>query len=201
MKPVQKLVTQDSFDASGVLVPAGHIGLFDEERLNGNEAHLKDVGDFEIATIEMAAIGPSGPNPTAPQQIPPGAVQTAAGEYALPGKRLVGEVTRRQEERIDQAGLGDDKAEGKVSDQLAEIMGGDAALATGSIPATVAANPAATADTALVDGTIPEVTADLGGKTDDQLAAMRAAETDREKPRAGVLKAIDAELEARRANA
>jgi hypothetical protein len=44
------------------------------------------------------------------------------------------------------------------------------------------------------------VTANLGTQTDEQLEAMKAAEKDREQPRKGVLKAIDAELESRKAN-
>jgi hypothetical protein len=70
-----------------------------------------------------------------------------------------------------------------------------------SVATTTAAPTPATVDNAddkLVAGTVPEVTADLGGKTDDELNAMLAAENDREKPRAGVLKAIEAEQTARK---
>lgn len=206
MKAVQKLVTQDSFDANGVLIPAGHVGTFDEERLNGKEAHLHDISDMPpTVPIEMAAIGPTGPNPKQPQQIPAGAVQGPGGEYLLPGKRLVGEVTDPQTERLDDRGLRDVEAEDKVNETLTDIMGDDASLADGSIPATVARTTAGTtegnADDALVAGNVSEVTADLGTKTDEQLEAIRAAETDRERPRAGVLNAVDAELEARKLTA
>lgn len=205
MKPVQKLVTQDSFDANGVLVPAGHIGMFDEDRLNGDEKHLHDASELpEEAAVEIAALGPTGPNPKLPQQIPAGAVQGPGGTYLLPGKRLVGEVTDPHETRIEDAGLRQPDLEDNVNESLSDIMGGDAGLATGSVPATVDTTAGATegnADDALVAGTVKEVTTDLGGKTDEELAAIRAAESDREQPRAGVLKAVDAELESRRSNA
>lgn len=186
MSFVQRLVTEDSFDAQGVLVPAGHIGTFDTERLNGDEKHLHDASEIEIATVEMAAIGPSGPNPRIPQQIPPGAVQDGAGNYTVPGKVLVGEVTDPAETRIDDAGLRDPDKEAETSEKLAEIMGR---------PPTATLN---NEDDALVAGTVKEVTANLGAKTDDELTTLRAAEQDREKPRAGVLTAIDEELDARK---
>ncbi|OHC95556.1 MAG: hypothetical protein A2792_03435 [Sphingomonadales bacterium RIFCSPHIGHO2_01_FULL_65_20] len=43
---------------------------------------------------------------------------------------------------------------------------------------------------AVINGTIPEVTARLEGLTPEQLAAVLAAETDREQSRKGVLEAI-----------
>lgn len=43
---------------------------------------------------------------------------------------------------------------------------------------------------AIIDGTVEEVTARLDGLTAEQLAAVEAAETDREKARKGVLDAI-----------
>ncbi|MFL6728055.1 MAG: hypothetical protein ACJ8FS_16305 [Sphingomicrobium sp.] len=185
MKAVQKLVTNDSFDAHGVLIPAGHIGTFDEERLNGDEPHLKDVSDALVAVpVEIAAIAPTGPNPRIPQQIPSDAVQGPGGDYLIPGKRLVGEVTNRQEDRIDAAGLREPDAEAANDQALQEIMG------TG-----LNSN-----DDALVAGTVADITAGLGTKTDEELAALRAAEVDREKPRKGVLSAIDDELDTRRAN-
>src|SRR5690349_14035126 len=111
MTAIQKLVTADSFDARGVLVKAGHIGVFDTETLSGKEDHLKNVGDFEPAFVEMAAIGPTGPNPQIPQQVPPDAVQSPGGLYHTPGRTLVGERTAPQEERIDALKLRDPDVE------------------------------------------------------------------------------------------
>lgn len=178
MAYVQKLVTADSFDARGVLVPAGHVAVFDEGRLNGDEEHIKDVGDFREAVVEIAPIAPTGPNPKIPQQVPPDAIQAPGGDYYLPGKRLVAEVTDPQEQRIDQPGLRDAENEANVDATLADVMGGA---------------PAPAVSTA---GTVKEVTADLGTKTDDQLREMRAAE-EGDKNRATVLAAIDKELEGR----
>jgi hypothetical protein len=194
MGMVQKLVTEDSF-VNGTLVRAGHLATFDEEQLTGKEKHIKDVDGFEPAIVQVAPIGPTGPNPKLPQQIPPDAIQSASGEYQLPGKTLVAEVTRPQEERIDQAGLGDDNAEAKVTDTLADLMSDNATGEAGGGKGSTSGN----ADDALVDGTVSEVTANLGGQTDEQLAKMKAAENDREKPRTGVISAIDAELEKRKA--
>lgn len=47
---------------------------------------------------------------------------------------------------------------------------------------------------AVIEGTIPEVTAKLAGLTPEQLALVQAAETDREQPRVGVNKAIAAAI-------
>lgn len=180
---VRKFVTQDSFDATSSLIRAGHIGTFDEDKLTGKEKHLKDIdGDIQPARVQVAPIGPTGPNPRRPQQVPPDAVQGANGEYLLPGaKVLVGEVTQPVDQRIDAAGLNTSQ-EAENTEALRGIMDTN------------------NNDDALVAGTVAEVTANLGAQTDEQLTAMRAAEVDREKPRKGVLDAIDAELEGRKAN-
>lgn len=197
MSYVQKVVTEDSFDAAGVLVPAGHIGTFDTERLSGKEKHLKDVGDFQPAVVEIAAIGPSGPNPTMPQQLPADAVQGPDGTYRTPGKILVSEVTNPVEERIDDRNLRVEGAEDAVHEALGDVM--DIGTSGAATVDTTANTTTGNADDKLVEGTVGEVTADLDTKTDDQLVAMRAAEADRESPRKGVLGALDAEIEARKA--
>lgn len=181
VKLVQKLAVSDSFDARGVLVPAGHIGSFDEEKISGKEKNLRDVGDFEPARVEISPIAPTGPNPKIPQQLPPDAVQGPGGQYVSPGKELVAEVTDPQESRIDDAGLRDPDAEGKVDDTLSDLMGSEP-----NAPAAAAS------------GTVAEITADLGTKTDEQLAQIKADE-EAGKNRKGVLDAVDAELAAREA--
>lgn len=188
MTMVQKLVSADSFDARGVLVPAGHVGQFDTEKLNGKEKHLHDVDDFEPAVVEIAAIAPTGPNPRVPQQLPPNAVQGPGGEYLVPGKVLRGEVTDPQEDRITAMGMRDPTLEDKVNDAIGDIM---QTAPTGAAPGTEV--PAAATST---EGTVAEVTADLGTKTDDQLRDLRAAE-EAGQNRKGVISAIDAELEGR----
>lgn len=176
---VQRLVTEMSFDDTGTLREEGHIGLFKEE--NANEKHQHAVDGYVAPVIEMAAIAPTGPNPTAPQQIPPDGSQGPGGGYQQPGKVLVGEVTKPAEDRL--ANITPPEEEAKASDQLAEAL-----LSEGK-------------GDDKVNGTVAEVTADLGTKTDDELAEIRAQEVDREQPRKGVLSAIDAELKAREGTA
>lgn len=183
---VRKFVTEDTFDETATLVRAGHIGTFDEDKLSGKEKHLTDVEDFQPAIVQIAPIGPTGPNPRLPQQIPPDAIQGPTGTYQQPGKVLVAEVTKPGEERAADAGTDNPGHEAEVTTKLSDVMD------TGGAGTTMG-----NADDALVEGTVADVTADLGGKTDEQLQAMRAAEIDREKPRKGVITAIDAELEGR----
>lgn len=185
----QRLVTANSFDDTGTFREAGHIGLFLAKNLEDEEAkekpseHLKTVDDFEVPVVEMAAVGPTGPNPKNPQQIPPDGGQGAGGGYIMPGKVLVGEVTKGQEERL--APITEPEVEAEADERLKEaLLSGDANI-----------------DNTLVEGTVADVTADLGGKTDDELASIRAQEVDREKPRKGVISAIDAELASRKENA
>lgn len=59
-------------------------------------------------------------------------------------------------------------------------------------------SPAFDAD-AVIDGNVATVTARLADLTGEQLALVKAAEVDREVPRSGVKKAIDAEIAAREA--
>lgn len=200
MGRVQKLVTENSFDANGVFIPAGHVGSFEEDNINGNEQHLADADALGApARVEIAALGPTGPNPTTPQQIPPDAVQTAGGSYVTPGKTLVSEVTNPADQRLE--GLREDSNEAEVSEALAELVDTTAeGQRSASRGAAGRGSTNGNADDALVDGTVSEVTADLGSKTDEQLQQLRAAENDREKPRSGVLSAIDKELAERAEN-
>lgn len=198
---VQLMALEDTFDASATLVPAGQVGTFDPARLNGKEPLVGLDGLPPVAVIEMSPLGPTGPNPTAPQQIPPDAQQGPGGTYVAPGRRLVGEVTQTADKRLtDIEATQEASTEGDLAAQLAEArreLGefrarenqARAAAETGQ-PVTANQNN----DDALVEGTVAEVTADLGSKTDAELESLRAAEVDREKPRKGVLDAIKAEL-------
>lgn len=175
-----KITTIDRWDGTR-LVPRGQpVQFADNIDLSGDHNLVDIPSDFTPAVVEVAAIGPTGPNPTQPQQLPHDAVQTTDG-YAIPGARLVGEVTLPQETRIDAAGIGD----------------GNTAQADVAALMDTAGN-SDNGDDALVAGTVSEVTADLGGKTDEELTSLRAAEIDREKPRKGVISAIDAELDSRK---
>ena len=179
---VQKLVTADSFDALGKLVKAGQVGAFDEDKLSGDEKHLHDISGEPLPAVQIAAIAPTGPNPTVPQQIPPDALQDASGQYVIPGKRLVGERTLPAEERLTDDL--DPELEAKATEELDQIMGAGASTENGDD---------------LVAGTVSDVTADLGSRTDEELDALEAAEK-RGKSRTGVLSAIEAERDSRREN-
>jgi hypothetical protein len=195
---VQKLVTEASFDAHGVLVPAGHIGTFDKERLNGKEPHIHDVPSDGPVVVEQAAIGPSGPNPTSPQQISPDTVQGPGGNYFRPGVQVVGEVTKDADQRLMGRPEEGDTSEGDMVEALRK-----AEEKTASIRAAIAAKQAGgveqpgptlnNTDDTLVDGTVADIVGKLGEKDDAGLEALRAAEMDREKPRKGVIDAIKAE--------
>jgi len=53
---------------------------------------LHPIGDYTAPVpVAIAAIGPTGPNPTAPQQLPPGVIQTQAGYTNAAGAPLVAE--------------------------------------------------------------------------------------------------------------
>lgn len=198
MKPVAKLVTEDSFDAVGKLVPAGQIGTFDAETLTGKEPHLHDVPSEPQPVVEISAIAPTGPNPTVPQQLPSDAVQLPGGGYGRTGAILTAERTAPAEERREGLTEPGDNAEGEYLAKLRE-----AEAETGRLRAEIARlqsgaeqpspKPEGNADDDLVAGNVAEIVAELGGKDDAELEALRAAEMDRERPRKGVLSAIKEE--------
>lgn len=95
---------------------------------------------------------------------------------------------------------------GRPSDAAAapdETLGGGSDAGAGGseqgagAPATEL-SPAFDAD-AVIDGNVNRVTSRLGALTDEQLALVQKAEADREVPRSGVTKAIEAELAKRTA--
>ena len=195
MTLVKKLVTEASFDAMGTLIPAGQVGTFDTARLTGKEPHIHKVPDVDPVVVEMAAIGPTGPNPTEPQQISPDTVQGPGGGYYRPGVRVAGEVTRDADQRLADRAKEGDTTEGDMVEELrkaeartAELRAKIAEQATGAPQATSTPN-----NDTVVEGTVAQVTATLGEKTDAELEALRAAEMDNEKPRKGVIDAIKAE--------
>jgi hypothetical protein len=198
---VQKMVTEDSFDARGSFVPAGQIGAFDPSRLNGKEAHLFDASDFPAPVqVEQSA--------TVPQQIPPDARQAAGGAYVRPGVTLTAERTPEADERLAGIPESDETVEGDMADALREAREETARLraeleqtrqsretahrvelagvATTSAMLDEPAANGQNGDDALVEGNIADVTAKITADTSDaDLAALEAAENDRERPRKG----------------
>lgn len=87
----QKVLTTPTF-IGGALQPAGAIVSIDTNEIdvddveddNGKKRsvtpNLADIGVAPVLTpTEVAAIAPTGPHPTMPQTVPPGAMQTNAG--------------------------------------------------------------------------------------------------------------------------
>src|SRR4051812_47057427 len=123
-KFVQKLVTERSFDARGALILEGHIGTFDEAKLNGKEPHLFDPGEYKPVMVEQSAIAPSGPNPTMPQHIPPDAIQGPGGDYVKPGGAvLVAERTMDADARLADRLKEGDPSEGDLIEELRRMEG------------------------------------------------------------------------------
>jgi hypothetical protein len=178
------IAKRDTFTKAGRYVYRGQPLNADELDEEGRDEVAIDApeGFNENAVVEVSAIAPTGPNPQNPQQISPSARQTEAG-YVEMGARLVGEVTKSAKERIEVVGIDpEDDTQAKVT----EALDNDDHQNT---------------DDDLVAGTIADVTAGIDADTsDEELARLEAAENDREKPRKGVLSAIEAER-ARRADA
>ncbi len=197
MSNVQKLVTEDSF-VNGVFVPGGQIASFGEGQLNGKEPHVADIGDVPQVVIEMAPIGPTGPDPKAPQQISPDTIQGPGGGYFRPGATIVAATTPPAEERLAGRTSVDDTAEGDMAKRLADAQAETARLRAELAGRSNGAEPVAPSssndDDGLVAGTVADIVGTLGEKTDEELEALRAAETDRERPRKGVIDAIKAEV-------
>jgi hypothetical protein len=123
MTQVQKLTTKDTFTKEGAFVPRGHPIMVDSDDLNGNERNLIDYdGSIERSVVEMAAVAPTGPNPTRPQQVPVNAVETIEG-FVVPGAVLVGEVTASADERLDKSGI---SAENTGQSDIAAALMADA---------------------------------------------------------------------------
>ena len=177
------LVKHATFTKEGAYLPAGSIARnLDDGAIKATDTNLEKLdGDIPaLPNVQVSPIAPTGPNPVNPQQIPPDATQTIAG-YEQPGARLVGEVTKPEEQRIAAALLDDDSTadtQGEIVAQLERGAGGND-------------------DDALVAGTVAQITSTLGDKSDDELRQLQAAEQDREQPRSGLLRAIDKELSSR----
>lgn len=168
------IATQDTFTKEGVLVRRGMVVDastvdYDKEK----STNLAEVsGEAPQAVVEVSAIAPTGPNPTAPQQIAPGTVQTTDGYVSDVGARLVGEVTVPEKQRII---VTDDNAEAKLTERLEKA---DAANANVSNEGT--------------EGTVADVSARAAGLDAAGLDQLERAENDREVPRKGVISAIEA---------
>jgi hypothetical protein len=178
------IAKRDTFTKAGRYVYRGQPISADELDEEGRDEITVKAGDInDQAVVQISAIAPTGPNPQNPQQLPNDAHQVPGG-YAMMGAKLVGEVTAPEKQRIEVVGIDpEDDTQAKVAEALAKA---DAEGGRGSTSGN--------ADDALVDGTVADVTGRISADTSaEDLDRLEAAENDREKPRAGVLSAIEAE--------
>lgn len=126
---VQKVTTDVTFH-EGRLVPPGTVITLDTSKgdfnfappkfdgSGGNTPNLADPGNALVnVAVPVAPIAPTGPNPTMPQQVPPGAMQTTAG-YAIPGGALL--VAEGSQAAADAGSI---EEEGPVRRQPSEATG------------------------------------------------------------------------------
>ncbi len=174
---MRKLTTAPSFTEQGVLVPAGtliEVENFvpaDKEGKN-DDANFQDVPSNYAPPppVVVAAIGPTGPQPTQPQVIPPGAMQTLGGYSDAQGNRLI--------------------AEGSAEAIQVE-EGGPSTNATGNTGGA-SEKPA---EPGPLDQSVADLTKHLDGMSNvDDVQALRDQEV-AGKSRKGALDAIDARLE------
>lgn len=95
------IATKKVFDQRGVLRFPGQEVQFDDKpkkaapkRGEGRDRGLidpKNAGKIARSTTVVAAIAPTGPNPTAPQQLPVGSNQVLGGYRGPEGEKLVAE--------------------------------------------------------------------------------------------------------------
>lgn len=170
-KHIAKIPT---FTKQGRYVERGQ--LIDDNELDDTESgNVIDApsGINDSAVVEISAIAPAGPNPQNPQQLPIGAHQTPEG-YVQDGARLIGEVTKPAKERIEIVGIDpEDDTQAKISEAL------DKAAAEGNL-----SNEG-------TEGTVADVSARVTSMDAAALDELEAREKDREKPRTGVLSAIE----------
>ncbi|SKB32385.1 hypothetical protein [Sphingopyxis flava] len=99
--------------------------------------------------------------------------------------------------------LSDGDEPSEAPEAPAETLGGGSdasAGGSGNEPGSGNSAPAFDAD-AVIAGNVGDVVARLAALSDAELAAVKAAEIDREKPRSSVTKAIEAEITERKAKA
>jgi hypothetical protein len=199
----QKVLTTPTF-INGSLEPAGaivsvNVAAFKDE--DGNPAedskmhNLADVGDAPVLVpAEIAAIGPTGPAPRAPQQKPAGTVETSQG-FVSGGSTLIAEGHPEAQEMIDAAMSMNDGVEEEAVERLSTAPQGAGTSGSGTNGTETGAldegepvtGDAFVADT-FIARTLAEITdEEIAGLSDEDKAAVIAAEKDREQPRVGLL--------------
>lgn len=169
------IATIPTFTKGGRYIERG--GLIDDVELDDTESGnvIDAPSDInENAVVEISAIAPSGPNPQNPQQLPIGGRQVPGG-YEQDGAKLVGEVTLPEKQRIEVVGIDkEDDTQAKITEAL-DKAGNQGNLTNEG-----------------TEGTVADVSARTADMDAAALDELEARENDREKPRKGVLDAIEA---------
>lgn len=137
MGDLVQMVTTDLTFHEGRLVPVGTPITLDTSKIElkeatkdhpGNMPNLAPMGSaiINVAT-PVAPIAPTGPYPTMPQQVPPGAFQTPAGYVVPGGALLVGEGSQAAIDAANGPSIADQRdameEEAPVRRQAAEATG------------------------------------------------------------------------------
>lgn len=194
---IQKVLTTPTF-IGGSLHPAGdlvtinpdHFVDEDGEKVDLDDQkkfpNLADVGDVPVLRpTAVAPIAPTGPNPTMPQQVPPGSMQVPGG-YANGEALLVADGHPALAEM--QAGADDLNAD--VEEEAVTRLSGTAqdTGTAGTNGTETTQNPQPFDGSTYISGTIAD--ANFTGLTAEQLASVREAEVNGQN-RAGMLEKID----------
>ncbi len=144
---------------------------------NSNVAPL-DGSAGVVPVVAMAAIAPTGPNPTKPQQVPAGSISGAGGHF-YDGAKLVAEGS---EAEATQPGPGDVQIEGEVEEEAPSRQFSDD---------DEDEDEAGARAKAIVEGTVTEIERAVVGLSAEELDAVERAEAAGQK-RAGVANAVKA---------
>lgn len=91
------IATKKVFDQAGVLRSPGEQVVFEKSpkkeqaKREPRDRGVTSGSPLDRPVVEVAAIGPTGPAPVEPQQLPPGSTQTLSGYVGPDGEKLVAE--------------------------------------------------------------------------------------------------------------
>lgn len=139
----QKVLTTPTF-IGGSLRQAGEIVTVDTDQFKPSEPeavddgsnktpNLVDVGQAAVLVpVEIGAIAPTGPAPTAPQQKPAGTVQGSAGQFIQGGGVLVAEGHPQLAEMQEAAAAANEGVEEEAVQRLNDTNQGAGTAGSGT---------------------------------------------------------------------
>lgn len=179
---IEQKVTLTPTFINGSLVPAGTPVTVDMAKFvdeDGNPApdkNLANLGELGSAPVlvptPVAAIAPTGPNPTQPQQVPPGVMQTLDG-YASGGALLVADGHPDLDKMIE----GAEKANAGVEEEAVQRLSETAQVAGADGTNGSETGMAPDGEGKPFDGTA-FVDRNIGDVTDDEIAALSPKQLD-----------------------